>query len=186
MSENNVALEEAGHDDFRPLEMQLIGNPCLDMICDEVKPEEFESEELLALERGMIASMFYYQTVGVAAPQVAVNRRVITQRTKDGCLMVMCNPIMFAMSDLQAKNLPEESACIPGIKVAVWRFVKIRVNYVTTSGEDHAITLEDEDAIVFQHCLDHLNGITLMDHMSEARKKREIEKLKKRGKKIVS
>ena len=69
----------------------------------------------------------------------------------------------------------------PGRTVRVNRATRISVQYTTIKNKNICTYFEGLNAIIFQHELDHLNGITMMD-----RRKRQltarVKKKKKRGK----
>jgi peptide deformylase len=103
--------------------------------------------------------------VGIAAPQVGINRRVIwVQRfDKDGePLEYFINPVIVWKSDIQ--NLgPEGDLSIPDFRDQFYRSKVIQLEYVDLKGQKYTEIVEGFTAVIFQHEIDHLFGILISD-----------------------
>lgn len=103
--------------------------------------------------------------VGIAAPQVGINRKVIwVQRfDKDGTpLEYFINPVIVWKSDLQ--NLgPEGDLSIPDFRDQFYRSKVIQLEYVDLKGQKYSEIVEGFTAVIFQHEIDHLFGILISD-----------------------
>ncbi len=103
--------------------------------------------------------------VGIAAPQVGINRKVIwVQRfDKEGApLEYFINPVIVWKSDLQ--NLgPEGDLSIPDFRDQFYRSKVIQLEYVDLKGQKYSEIVEGFTAVIFQHEIDHLFGILLSD-----------------------
>ena len=75
----------------------------------------------------------------------------------------------------------EEEGClsVPGYYAKVPRSEKITVRYRNLDGGEEELTTEGFQAIVFQHELDHLDGILFVDHLSPLKKSMFRKKYKK-------
>lgn len=108
--------------------------------------------------------------VGIAAPQVGINRKVIwVQRfdKKDEPLEYFLNPVITWRSELQ--NLgPEGDLSIPDFHDQFYRSKVIQLEYVDLKGQKFVEMVEGFTAVIFQHEIDHLFGILISD-----KKKRE-------------
>jgi peptide deformylase len=103
--------------------------------------------------------------VGIAAPQVGISRRLIlVQRfDKEGePFEVYFNPLILAGSDEMA-TLDEGCLSIPGYRGPVERPYGIKVKYLNEKGEEITETVEGFTARIFQHEIDHLNGMLYTD-----------------------
>ncbi len=103
--------------------------------------------------------------VGIAAPQVGINRKVIwVQRfDKEGApLEYFINPVIVWKSDLQ--NLgPEGDLSIPDFRDQFYRSKVIQLEYVDLKGQKYSEIVEGFTAVIFQHEIDHLFGILISD-----------------------
>ncbi|MGF1760761.1 peptide deformylase [Photobacterium sagamiensis] len=112
-----------------------------------------------------------YQGVGIAAPQVGQSIRAFivasrpNERYPHAPLMeptVMLNPELLWQSDEMEKDW-EGCLSIPGIRAKVNRHKRIQVRYQTESGRVIETEFDGFIARIFQHELDHLNGIVFLD-----------------------
>lgn len=103
--------------------------------------------------------------VGIAAPQVGINRKTIwVQRfDKEGNpLEYFINPVIVWKSDLQ--NLgPEGDLSIPEFRDQFYRSKVIQLEYVDLKGQKYSEIVEGFTAVIFQHEIDHLFGILISD-----------------------
>lgn len=99
--------------------------------------------------------------VGLAAPQVGINARFFV--TEAGAVI---NPRIISTS---RENAVFDEGClsIPGVHLSVPRPAKIRVTYVTLDHRIVSQTLFGLDAVIFQHELDHLNGVLFTQRFAE-------------------
>ena len=109
------------------------------------------------LALGMMQIMNRYNAVGLAANQVGIPFRVFVMKSSPENFACF-NPKIVHYSD--DKELLEE-ACLsfPGVNVKVKRSKHIRVRFQAPSGETISLPFEGLTARVFQHELDHLDGI---------------------------
>lgn len=119
--------------------------------------------------------------VGLAAPQININKRMIAIHAEDasGTLYsyALFNPKIISHS-VEKSYLTSGEGClsvdeaIPGY---VPRYARIRVKATTLEGEEIDIRLKGFLAIVFQHEIDHLNGVMFYDHIDKENPFREPE-----------
>lgn len=103
--------------------------------------------------------------VGIAAPQVGVNRKVIWVQRFDKPgepLEYFINPVIIWRSELQ--NLgPEGDLSIPDFRDQFYRSKVIQLEYVDLKGQKHSEMVEGFTAVIFQHEIDHLFGVLISD-----------------------
>ncbi|ASK32552.1 peptide deformylase [Chryseobacterium sp. T16E-39] len=103
--------------------------------------------------------------VGIAAPQVGINRKIIwVQRfdKKDNPLEYFINPVIVWRSELQ--NLgPEGDLSIPEFRDQFYRSKVIQLEYADLKGQKYSEIVEGFTAVIFQHEIDHLFGILISD-----------------------
>ncbi|MBK6965578.1 MAG: peptide deformylase [Bacteroidales bacterium] len=107
--------------------------------------------------------------VGIAAPQVGINRNVIWVKRYDkpGSPFQFCiNPRILKYTILHRKG-GEGCLSIPEERGLLYRSYAILVEYKTFDGASHKEMVDDNTAIIFQHEIDHLNGLLFPDRMRE-------------------
>jgi len=110
--------------------------------------------------------------IGIAAPQIGINRNIIwVQRfDKEGePFELYLNPKIIWRSQLLRKG-PEGCLSIPDITGNVLRNYTIKLTYQDKTGKQFEEIIEGFTAVVFQHETDHLNGILFTDRMTEQEK----------------
>lgn len=110
----------------------------------------------------MAETMYDAEGVGLAAPQIGISKRIIVVDPADGTgLIEMINPEMI---EATGKALgPEGCLSIPGVNGDVNRYDRIKVKGLDRHGNEIVIEAEDFLARIFQHEIDHLNGILFTD-----------------------
>ncbi|MCP3689759.1 MAG: peptide deformylase [Gammaproteobacteria bacterium] len=128
---------------------------------------EFNSTKLDQLIRDMWDTMAEQSGAGLAAPQIAVNQRIIVfgcehnPRYPDAPAVpetVLINPIITATSDVRDYAW-EGCLSVPGMRGLVPRFVNIRYQGYDQSGNHIDRQVSDFHARVVQHECDHLDGV---------------------------
>ena len=110
--------------------------------------------------------------IGIAAPQVGINKNVIwVQRfDKEGePFELYFNPKITWSSALLRKG-KEGCLSIPDISGDVLRNYTIKLTYLDKSGKPCEEIIEGFTAVIFQHETDHLKGILFTDRMKEQEK----------------
>lgn len=118
-------------------------------------------ESLRELVRAMAETMYEENGVGLAAPQVGVDKRVIVFDVEDR-LAALCNPVITESSEETAVD-DEGCLSVPGVSVPVERPVRIVCTGQTIEGREITIEAEEFLARVLQHEIDHLDGIIILD-----------------------
>lgn len=107
--------------------------------------------------------------IGIAAPQVGINRNLVwVQRfDKEGePFELYLNPKIIWRSALLRKGM-EGCLSIPDIDGEVLRNYTIKLTYLDKEGKFHEEMIEGFTAVVFQHETDHINGILFTDRIKE-------------------
>jgi len=109
--------------------------------------------------------------VGIAAPQINVNKRLIAIYFTDDKDKLhsyqLINPKIISHSVEQA-YLANGEGCLSvdrNVEGYVVRHARITVQATDIDGKDVKLRLRDYLAIIFQHEIDHLNGIMFYDHI---------------------
>lgn len=107
-----------------------------------------------------------YNGLGLAANQVGYTERVFIIRGDDNSITAYFNPEIVSSSK---KTLTMDEGCLsyPGYFCKIKRPVSISVKYRTFSGEEATEELTGMKARVFQHEIDHLDGMRFFDRASK-------------------
>lgn len=155
-----------------------LGHPTLRKRAAEVR--EF-SQDLRELADNMIDTMRVNEGIGLAATQVNELTRlfVIDLEALDEHLspQAYVNPKIISAEGNEV--MEEGCLSIPEVRSEVDRAFKIEVEYQTLGGETVRETLQGLHARVFQHELDHLNGVLFIDRLPLVQRKLLEPKLKK-------
>lgn len=122
------------------------------------------------LVQDMTETMEKENGMGLAAPQVGVNKRLIlalfNYDTDHEMIIPLINPEIVSFSD--EGNVNEEGCLsLPGIYKPVKRSNHIRVKFLDLKGNKQILELDDMNARVVQHETDHLDGILFIDRVEE-------------------
>ena len=128
----------------------------------EITEDSFGSDELSALEARLLVAMKEDDGIGIAAPQIGVHERMIVVSMPHTGPTVFLNPKITWTSD---KMIEFEEGClsVPGVYGMVDRHKKIKVEAFSIKGHPMNLDLKDLHSVVFQHEIDHLDGILFID-----------------------
>ena len=141
------------------LPVYLYGHPVLRNVSTDITPDYPGLKELIA---NMYDTMYASDGVGLAAPQVAVLRRVVVMDCGDG-LIEMVNPEIVETEGEQ--DGPEGCLSVPGRRGMVKRPMVVCARFQDRNGEWYEIEAEDLLARCIMHETDHLDGVLYVDKM---------------------
>lgn len=136
-------------------------HPILRKKSRELQKEEIATEDIQSLIQNMKSCMRENKGVGLAAPQIGQNIRLILVGTESRKL-VMINPQITKKS--WAKERGEEGCLsVPGTFGNVVRHKKINCIFLDESGKKNKLQACQMTARIIQHEIDHLNGKLFTD-----------------------
>ena len=143
-------------------------------------------ENLVSLAKDLMDTMYDADGVGLAAPQIGINKRIFvmdcsSENEEKDCRVVINPEIEHASEELGSYK--EGCLSIPGITEEISRPKVIKVLYQDVNGVLQRDTYDDLWSICFQHELDHLNGKLFIDHLRPMKKILVKNKMKKSSKK---
>jgi len=156
-------------------------------ITEEIRPEEIKSPEIEAIIERMLNAAYGKQVdrakpllVGLAAPQIGIPKRVIlidvSARGKGnvGDLRVYINPEIVWKSEEESEWY---EGCYSTDRVCgiVSRPNSIKVKALTRDGQPIEEKHEGYTARIFQHEIDHLNGIEFVSYITDDNKLHWVE-----------
>lgn len=142
------------------------------------KITDFRDPKTQRLIDDMVDTMLEAPGIGLAAPQVAVSQRLIVVRLTDddeskeeygsqaGVLYIVANPEIVRASEEMVEGV-EACLSIPGYVGSVDRHVTVTVQGQDRTGKTIRIKAQDWLARVFQHEIDHLDGVLYIDRAKE-------------------
>ena len=148
------------------LKVVKYGDPVLRKPTEEVHKVSAKIQKLVD---DMFDTMYAENGVGLAAPQVAVSKRifVLDCSSKENPLpaMVFINPTIIKKSGAYLSH--EGCLSFPGLWTEVKRYREITVKAKDAKGRPFVMTPDPGSllAVAIQHELDHLNGILFIDHV---------------------
>jgi len=164
------------------LPIRTFPDPVLRRVCEEAEPG---SEKTRRLAADMLETMYAAPGVGLAAPQIGENIRLITIDV-GGALgasdpHILLNPRITASSESVA--FEEGCLSLPEFNLEVDRARVIQVTCQDLDGNEKTILAQDIFAVAIQHEMDHLEGRLLIDYASSIKRdmyRRKARKMKAR------
>ncbi|MEA5468430.1 peptide deformylase [Spirulina sp. 06S082] len=156
------------------LDIARLGHSILRQQAQVVK--DVTESQIQVLIDNLIATAAAAKGVGIAAPQVSQSYRlfIIASRPSDRYPYAptmqptaMINPRILAASEAREKDW-EGCLSVPGVRGLVPRSQEIEVEYGDRRGHLQKTILTDFVARIFQHELDHLNGILFIDRLESS------------------
>ncbi len=124
-------------------------------------------DELAALVERMTSIMGDAYGVGLAAPQLGLRLRMFTFQPDEGPAEAVVNPQITWRSDETDIDVEGCLSLGDDVRVPVRRSISVKVAAKTPSGEDREWELDDYYARVFQHEIDHLDGVLMIDRVED-------------------
>lgn len=145
-----------------------IDNPILRADSKPVKKIDAKMRELAV---DMRETMFRAKGIGLAAPQVGHNIRLVLVLINFGTpqqnTITMFNPAVSNLSD-DMETMEEGCLSLPKLFGDVKRHTSLTVRYQDLKGRPCVLKLSHLNARVVQHELDHINGILYRDRMENS------------------
>jgi peptide deformylase len=143
------------------------------------------TDEIRALARDMLETMYEAPGIGLAAIQIGVPKRLVVvdlaKPDEERRPMVLVNPeVTWASED---KKVYEEGCLsIPEFYEEVERPAQIKFRYRDLDGNTVDAEADGVLATCVQHEIDHLNGVLFIDYLSKLKRGRVIKKFQKAAK----
>ncbi len=160
-------------------------DPRLKKVCT---PVDSIDEAPATLMKDMLETMYEAPGVGLAAPQVGVQKRIIVVDPARG--KETPNPHMIANPEIvwsseETKVHEEGCLSLPLYYEDVVRPDRIRLQYLDENNAKRELEAEGFFSVVIQHEMDHLDGVLFVDHISSVKRSMILRKLKKTKKQMA-
>ncbi|MGK7888257.1 MAG: peptide deformylase [Leptolyngbyaceae cyanobacterium] len=151
-----------------PLELHYLGDRVLRQPCKRVTKIGTEVRDLA---REMLQTMYTEDGIGLAAPQVGINKQmlVVDADPENAATppLVLINPVIRKYSSDQCVA-QEGCLSIPKVFLDVVRPVQIEVSYKDEQGKPQRLVADGLLSRVIQHEMDHLSGVMFVDRVQNA------------------
>ena len=171
--------------DMSELKIIRMGHPLLREKAKPLSKEEIHSEEIKNLIEDMYETMIAAQGIGLAAPQVGSSIQLAIvgspeasnrydRMVADIPTLIIFNPKIKVLNP-DPQGFWEGCLSVPGLRGYVERSSKIEVEFLNSKAQKEVIIVEGFHATVFQHEIDHLNGILYIDRIKDPTKLSYLE-----------
>lgn len=144
-----------------------------EVLRQKAEPVEIFDEDLAKLIDDMVDTMREAPGVGLAAPQIGISKRIIViefgdeeDETVPNQLYVMINPEIIKESNDKVPGI-EGCLSVPGVVGNVDRSLAVTVRGQNVHGKPVKIRAQGWLARIFQHEIDHINGVLYTDRAEE-------------------
>ena len=157
------------------LPIYVYGHPVLRRVSTDL-PKDFP--DLKKLIEDMFETMYFSEGVGLAAPQIGKNIRLIVIDASplaekfpdcDGWKKALINPRLEVL-DGEEVSRSEGCLSLPGLSEDVKRVEHVRLTWLDENFEEHSEEFTGFLSRIIQHEMDHLEGKVYMDRVSAARR----------------
>ncbi len=136
-------------------------------VSQDFGPKELASEQLQTLIRKMYRTLTdpSQDGVGIAAPQVGINRRLVLVMRYDKPGQPIEPYLNIQIDSLLGEPVPGPEGClsVPPYRGVVKRSPRVQISYLQRDGTPVTEQVEGYSAVIFQHECDHLDGILYTD-----------------------
>mgnify|MGYP001448612115 FL=1 len=153
-------------------EIRTVGDPVLRTVTDEVTDID---ASLVKVTDNMFSSMYDAAGIGLAAPQVGIQKRFFVYDHGEHSGVILNPKIVESDGEWVF-----EEAClsIPGLSWEIIRPKTIHLVGIDLNGNEVSIEADELEARLFQHEIDHLNGVLLLDLLDDESRRQALNKLR--------
>jgi len=141
-------------------DIRVYGDPVLRAAASKITEID---DSLVELAERMFEVMYRAPGIGLAGPQIGVEKRIFVYDLDDDPQVIL-NPEIVESSGEWVYD--EGCLSIPGLFVEMLRPRQILVRGVTLAGEEVEVEADELLSRLFQHEVDHLNGVLMFDRMT--------------------
>ena len=157
------------------LDVRTFGDPVLKT---RAAPVETFDDALAHLAQEMLTTMREHEGVGLAANQVGRLRRILVAATEDEEYVIV-NPQLEEVAETTEMAV-EGCLSIPDIQVEVERPTAVTLTGQDATGAPLRIEASGLLARIFQHEIDHLDGVLILDRTDRASRKAAMREMRER------
>jgi peptide deformylase len=161
--------------------IRVLGDPVLRQ--EAVSIEDIDGR-IVRMAEDMVPAMYEAEGIGLAAPQVGIKKRLFVYDIGEGP-QTLINPQIIDSDGEWA--FEEGCLSIPGLFFEIVRPKQVHLVGRDLEGKEISVEADELLARLFQHELDHLDGVLLLDHLDRDQRKaaqrqwRDMQSLGGRG-----
>ncbi|NNN01300.1 MAG: peptide deformylase [Acidimicrobiaceae bacterium] len=161
------------------LPIRVYGDPVLNTAASEVEEIDGRIAQLADL---MIETMYAAPGVGLAANQIGVQKRLFVYDKGDGPVVVI-NPLIV---ESEGEWTYEEGCLsVPGLSWEITRPNAIHLKGYDLDGNEIEVETDEFEGRIFQHEMDHLNGVLLIERLDPDQRRAAKKLLRQRNVEIA-
>ena len=155
-----------------PYAIRLFGDPVLKKRAADVADID---GRLARLAEDMLVTMYDAPGLGLAAPQVGVQKRLFVYDIGEGP-RTLVNPVI---SEARGEwSYDEGCLSVPGMSFEIIRPKEIHLTGYDLDGNEVSIEADELLARLFQHELDHLDGVLIIDRTDDESRRAALARLR--------
>jgi peptide deformylase len=160
-----------------PYDIRLVGDPVLRQPAAEVTEID---DRLVRLAADMVTTMYEAPGIGLAAPQVGVQKRLFVYDLHDDRgPHTIVNPVI---SETRGEWVYEEGCLsVPGLSWEIVRPAEVYLTGLDLDGNEVSFEADELLARMFQHEVDHLDGVLLLERLDADQRKQAHRVLRDRA-----
>ena len=158
-----------------PYSIRLVGDPVLRQRAAEVTDID---GRLVKLADDMVQTMYDAPGMGLAAPQVGVEKRLFVYDIGEGPRTIV-NPVVVESDGEWSYD--EGCLSVPGLSWEIVRPKLIHLVGLDLDGNEVSIEADEIEARCFQHELDHLDGVLLLERLDADTRKAALKTIRELG-----
>jgi peptide deformylase len=155
--------------------VRTYGDPVLKQVAPEV--EEVDGS-LAHLVDDMVETMYQSEGAGLAAPQIGVQKRLFVYDVGEGP-EVLINPTIV---ELEGEWYHDEGCLsIPGLRLGIVRPDRVHITGFGLNGDERSLEADEFLGRVFQHEVDHLDGVLMLERLDDEARRQALRVLRDRS-----
>lgn len=158
-----------------PFEIRTVGDPVLRRSADPVADID---GTVARLATDMLTTMYEAPGLGLAAPQVGVRKRMFVYDIGDGPEVIV-NPVISGSDGEWVYD--EGCLSVPGMSFEIVRPKQVHLTGYDLDGNEVSVEADELLARLFQHELDHLDGILLLERLDDDTRRTALGELRQRS-----
>jgi peptide deformylase len=157
--------------------IRIFGDPVLKQRAAEISDID---GNIKRLADDMVVTMYEAPGIGLAAPQVGVQKRLFVYDLNDGTgPHTIVNP---TITESRGEWEYEEGCLsVPGLFFTIARPKEVHLTGVDLDGNEVSIEADELLARLFQHELDHLEGKLLLEYLDDEQRKAAMREMRRRA-----
>jgi peptide deformylase len=158
-----------------PYTIRVVGDPVLRQRAAEIATID---GRLVKLAEDMVVTMYEAPGMGLAAPQVGVEKRLFVYDVGDGPHTIVNPQIVESSGEW---SYEEGCLSVPGLSWDIIRPKEVHLTGVDLNGNEVSIEADELTARCFQHELDHLDGVLLLERLDPDTRKLALKTIREKG-----